>query len=400
MFAVIILLSLCHLLQNARLTSKENYELKQRCGNTHLNLPNFKSFGGKHVRKNEFPWLTFLAFGGEECTGVLISAHHILSAAHCVVNDSEAVGTVEFCKESGFRNERKMAPLKGSEIVVGTSCTYPRKCGTKPLKPLKIQIHEGFNECSKENDLVIIELAKNVPRSTAIPICMPDKTTKLHKKLRSAGSGLVTPNEVDEDEETDGYQVVDIDFKETSQNWIVTSARHGVGICGGDSGGPLFQVDKGTSTLVGIMSFGNTCEDNFDDGSEDETDPESSTASRTESSAESESPDDEEDEEPLDNFIDVRKYLPWICKKTGVCPIENNNKKKKQEPREAAQQSPTQFEKNSAELEKNPRRLRKNSAEYRHTLCTISILVQVGRNVFLGSNNARQLENSPARVFR
>ncbi|KAK6015343.1 hypothetical protein OSTOST_19233, partial [Ostertagia ostertagi] len=39
-----------------------------------------------------------------------------------------------------------------------------------------------------------------------------------------------------------------------------TTTAEDVGVCNGDSGGPLFQTHNRKNTVVGVMSSGNTCD--------------------------------------------------------------------------------------------------------------------------------------------
>ncbi|KAK6036467.1 hypothetical protein COOONC_26028, partial [Cooperia oncophora] len=66
----------------------------------------------------------------------------------------------------------------------------------------------------------------------------------------------------DEDSENDGFQVVNVSLKEieAGRPSIHTTAAYGVGVCNGDSGGPLFESEGRKNTIVGVMSSGNTCD--------------------------------------------------------------------------------------------------------------------------------------------
>ncbi|KAK6021641.1 hypothetical protein OSTOST_12682 [Ostertagia ostertagi] len=113
-----------------------------------------------------------------------------------------------------------------------------------------------------DNDVAILEMNKNVREYMATPVCTPRPSTVVHKQLRTAGNGAIRP---DETAPIDGQQVVDVKLVAISKrNRIVTTAVDGVGVCSGDSGGPLFQKGRDRrNTVVGVMSSGNTCDLNY-----------------------------------------------------------------------------------------------------------------------------------------
>ncbi|RCN52352.1 hypothetical protein ANCCAN_01394 [Ancylostoma caninum] len=68
----------------------------------------------------------------------------------------------------------------------------------------------------------------------------------------------------------------------------------------GDSGGPLFQTDENNRhILVGINSSGGASRPKADIG-----------------------------ENYKANYVDLRAYLDWICKYSGVCPTEDDSSDK------------------------------------------------------------------------
>lgn len=155
--------------------------------------------------------------------------------------------------------------------------------------------HEKYDECSSKHDIAIFEIP-NVPPQIALPICTAGRQTEVSKTLQSAGHGAIGPNSG----KSIGYQVVNITLHEKTATTLITKADLGVGICSGDSGGPLFQTDsKGRRyTVVGVMSYGNTCDMHF---------------KKKKRSGSGVSP-------ASDIFTDVAKHSEWICLKTGVCP--------------------------------------------------------------------------------
>ncbi|VDO92065.1 unnamed protein product [Heligmosomoides polygyrus] len=138
---------------------------------------------------------------------------------------------------------------------------------------LQLFYHNGFDDCSNANDLAVFELEKDVKLSTAIPICMPKRNTTIPYLLMSIGSGISRPPEQDEDVlkiPSFGNQLMFNYFLKTSNKRIYTTLPPG--------------KDYGYS-ISAFNEVWNPCER-----------PDVFTAS-----------------------TDVRRYLDWICDKTGVC---------------------------------------------------------------------------------
>ncbi|PIO74994.1 hypothetical protein TELCIR_02984 [Teladorsagia circumcincta] len=76
-------------------------DLKHMINNTAQRGSMSLSFGGRHVRDGEYPWLVTIALKGigNGCSGALISQRHVLTAAHCVRKASKEVPKEEECKK-------------------------------------------------------------------------------------------------------------------------------------------------------------------------------------------------------------------------------------------------------------------------------------------------------------
>ncbi|RCN35911.1 hypothetical protein ANCCAN_18215 [Ancylostoma caninum] len=154
----------------------------------------YKSFGGRNVAPNEFPWLAkiFSRRGDDKvlCAGVQISSRHIMTAAHCVmVFDEEASQLQCVLGREERKFERYLLPVQNFSIYVGTRCNFPEHCMPRH-EAAKIWSHSKWDECDLSHDLAVIELKNDVSTQESSPICMPRRKSKLAKLLRSAGSGM------------------------------------------------------------------------------------------------------------------------------------------------------------------------------------------------------------------
>ncbi|KAL6727919.1 hypothetical protein Aduo_009755 [Ancylostoma duodenale] len=177
--------------------------------------------------------------------------------------------------------------------------------GIRPLRRTyevaKITVH-NFEFCSFYNDVALIELKGNISETLATPICMPSEDLELEDVLYAAGSGkdysapstLIDPNRISRGQQVVAQKLYGVD-EPLHQILTLTFAKT---ILPGDSGGPLFQVDGAdVHTLVGINSaLNSTGRPKADVG-----------------------------ENMQAYYVDVRAYSDWICKYSGVCPIEDES---------------------------------------------------------------------------
>ncbi|KHJ96165.1 hypothetical protein OESDEN_03881 [Oesophagostomum dentatum] len=194
----ITLVALISLATSDPITKRENLALKQRCGKTVLNVwRKYKSYGGRNVKANEFPWLAkiFVQRAGTPspslCGGAQISSRHILTAAHCVFEEIPEEIVQAECEKR--KEDRKLVyntlPVKSFTIYVGSKCINIEDC-MQPNDVAGVSGHYEYNECDHSHDIAVIELKNDLPARESSPICMPEKQLKLAKTLRSAGSGV------------------------------------------------------------------------------------------------------------------------------------------------------------------------------------------------------------------
>ncbi|KHJ92575.1 trypsin [Oesophagostomum dentatum] len=299
-----------------RLSPEENINLQQTCGREHplFKKSLYKVLKGTEVQPNEFSFMgairTFLRrrlweswnhatvnlgdayknFKESHCSAVLISKRHVLTAAHCVL--FPALGQESYCRyHRGYIwVEKEYVQPSDLKVYVGTRCPKWGSCvpNRTVYEATSIVPYPYYETCWHTNDIAIVELGKDVDESDGIPICMPNENERLSETLLAVGYGHDLSAATNQDKP--GLQLAEFhrynDQLEASQIISVDSVQS---LCKGDSGGPLFHKKDGRYTLLGIASH--------------------ITPNCSDPAVERQA-----------HHTDVRKFLGWICEKTGVCP--------------------------------------------------------------------------------
>ncbi|CAJ0964061.1 unnamed protein product, partial [Mesorhabditis belari] len=219
--------------------------------------------GGNQAYLGQWPWQALIEFSNSHgqstlCGGTLISAQHVLTAAHCAVE---------------FENRPSLA-----SVWVGLIDSHRKSPGIF-VGVAAVSIHSGYNGNQKEfeNDIAVVTLGQAVTFSTTIqPICLPEKDSIPSGDFVVTGWGLYNRTSISKDASQfllysplpnvpldtcrNLWQSLSADY--TTDGFVpmdtqICAGSNGHGTAQGDSGGPLLiKNGDGSWTQVGVTSFG------------------------------------------------------------------------------------------------------------------------------------------------
>jgi len=209
--------------------------------------------GGTNAVLGEAPWQVGLVFklnsGGYYppfCGGTIVSAYHIITAAHCTTMD-DSTGNYG--------------------VTYGTL----NRMSTAIIDVAKVYDHPNYNAQTVANDITVMKLATAMPFSaTVIPACLPDPSLDYAgKNALMSGWGRIGYESDSQQPETLQKVVMQVETHDTcNAAWqnalnkdlqVCTVGNKVKGTFKGDSGGPMVVQNQGSYELVGVVSFGNKC---------------------------------------------------------------------------------------------------------------------------------------------
>jgi len=211
--------------------------------------------GGRPVERYSRTWQVLLEtrvlFEKNQCGGSILSKNIILTAAHCLPKRKCSLfGCFEMKPEytTAISGEHDLSRIEGTE---------------QRHKGKSIHIHPKWDENKVVYDFAILKLAKNIRFDRdRQPIALPnfgdgwdfDRNTEFVVSGWGKYSG-------------DILKEVTVPFKKCSwtiatESILCAGGEFGKDACAGDSGGPLtwFDDTENKVKLVGVVSFGNSCE--------------------------------------------------------------------------------------------------------------------------------------------
>lgn len=218
-----------------------------------------------------------------ECSGALISSHHLLTTTNCV------------SRCNGVTPLRVPFDRRRLSIYAGDNCERPGLC-LRDYRVSRIFLHPLANHCQSDG-IAILVLGNNAKGLEAWPVCMPTRHLKITKHLLTAGIGSVPESRTALPSR--GLRVMVLRFLKDDRRTglIKTRGRLGSSFCIRDNGGPLFQFEDDRHALIGAFIGKDPFCDNGDINNEL-------------------------------TFVDIRSQLDWICSVTGICPLPTGNQPK------------------------------------------------------------------------
>ncbi|KAM7355456.1 venom serine protease Bi-VSP-like [Cochliomyia hominivorax] len=226
-----------------------------------------KIVGGEVSKKGAWPWVALLGYDDElsanpfKCGGALVSARHVVTAAHCL------------------RRDLTFVRLGEHDLTTNTEARHV------DIKIARMEKHPDYNPRNGHSDIAVLYLERNVQFTDSIsPICMP---TSPQLRQRSyvrytpfvvgwgkTMEGGISANVLQElqipiyDNQVcrDRYKQQNRLFTENQFDSAVLCAgvlSGGKDTCQGDSGGPLMIPEPyGNGVrfyLIGVVSYGIGC---------------------------------------------------------------------------------------------------------------------------------------------
>lgn len=187
------------------------------------------------------------------CSGFVLSAHFVLTAAHCISKDPD--------NPLAMKDTDKLAIFPGNilnekidrsriRIITGAdTIVHPEYSGL---------LHDGKLK-GNFNDIALIHIKNGLP-SDLIPAQIQWNISNLYKGKKAYVAGF-GQTESDKDSQIMMLRILEVGvvdpFVKELEQTIMQPIYSLSGIVKGDSGGPAFLMDGNTPTVFGVASFGN-----------------------------------------------------------------------------------------------------------------------------------------------
>ncbi|XP_051861744.1 venom serine protease Bi-VSP-like isoform X1 [Drosophila albomicans] len=239
---------------------------KEGCGEP--NLVSFRKIvGGDEAMKGAYPWIALLGYGDSslsifKCGGTLITARHVVTAAHCI------------------KDNLSFVRLGEHDLSTDTDTTH------MDINIVKNVSHSNYNKTDGRSDIAMLYLERNVEFTNIMkPICLPNSPSLRAKSYVDTNPIVIGWGNTQEFGRSakilrqlmipvlensvcqNSYKALNLSFSLNQFDKAILCAgtlAGGEDSCQGDSGGPLMtseQLDNGEIRfyLIGIVAYGYGC---------------------------------------------------------------------------------------------------------------------------------------------
>ncbi len=222
--------------------------------------------GGQPAPPNAFPYVAYLYWEGpsghELCTGTVVSSNAILTAAHCMYDDSGAPqGAQGWIVATGAENLTDLSSAVRSSVS-------------------KIVVDPSYDPTAVTSDVALLVLSQPISAPTIRIATSSDMTSEQPGTPAAiTGWGLTSistpeptvlqwaPTVVQSPDYCDAHDYGDGIFVPDLQLCTADTPALDTAFCSGDSGGPLIATDAGGKPVeIGIISQGSSgCDPRLED---------------------------------------------------------------------------------------------------------------------------------------
>lgn len=223
---------------------------------TGVRRPEVKITGGTDALISEFPWQVYITADDITCGGSIISNEWIVTAAHCVLDESGNT-------------------IAAADVLVKAGATNPyNDTEGRVYRVSQVIPHENYNDETLANDLAVIRLSNpiDIPQAGPVQILTDEDISfgAIDPGVMTwvTGWGLTSLNPNVFPTRLQKVQLPIITREQAATVWrsipetvIMAGYRNGnKDACSGDSGGPMTVQVPGGYKLAGLVSWGsNQC---------------------------------------------------------------------------------------------------------------------------------------------